>query len=169
MRRVRFFVGICPILVFASALVRSSPQGQSGKPTPLILENEEGEQREFRTRPGTFFTLKVDPKSGGSERMVVIAEEMAPGDKIPTHRHPDADELIIIHAGTARVTLGDKVQEARAGAIVFIPKGTWIGVENIGKANSSPQVYYQRLDMKNICGRFRFRRVNQSFLFQKLS
>jgi oxalate decarboxylase/phosphoglucose isomerase-like protein (cupin superfamily) len=31
------------------------------------------------------------------------------------------------------VTLGDKVQEAHAGSIVFIPKGTWIGLENIGK------------------------------------
>ena len=56
--------------------------------------------------------------------MIVIAEDMAPGDRIPTHRHPDANELIIIHAGTARVTLGDKAQEAHAGAIVFIPKDT---------------------------------------------
>ena len=65
--------------------------------------------------------------------MIVIAEDMAPGDRIPTHRHPDADELIIIQAGTARVTLGNKVQEAHAGAIVFSPKDTWMGLENIGK------------------------------------
>ena len=65
--------------------------------------------------------------------MTVIAEDMTPGDRIPTHRHLDADELIIIEAGTARVTLGDKVEEARSGAIVFIPQGAWIGVENVGK------------------------------------
>jgi quercetin dioxygenase-like cupin family protein len=105
------------------------------KATPLIVAENEGERREFRTRPGTYFTLKVDPKNGGSEHMTVVAEDMAPGDRIPTHRHPNADELIIIHTGTARVTLGDNVQEAQAGAIVFIPAGTWIGVENIGKGH----------------------------------
>src|SRR5215467_13416305 len=102
-------------------------------PTPMILAENAGERREFRTRRGTFFTLKVDPKNGGSSHMTVIAEDMTPGDRIPTHRHLDADELIIIEAGTARVTLGDKVEEARSGAIVFIPQGAWIGVENVGK------------------------------------
>jgi quercetin dioxygenase-like cupin family protein len=58
---------------------------------------------------------------------------MAPGDRIPIHRHPHADELIFIQSGTGRVTLGDKVQEAHAGAIVFIPSDTWIGMENVGK------------------------------------
>ena len=104
------------------------------KATPLILAEYEGERREFRTRPGTFFTLKVDPRNCGSEHMTVIAEDMAPGDRIPTHRHPDAEVVILIHSGTGRVTLGDKVQEAHAGAVVFIPKDTWIGVENVDKA-----------------------------------
>lgn len=107
--------------------------GKLVKATPLIVAQSDGERREFRTRPGTFFTLKVDPKNGGSKHMTVIAEDMTPGDRIPTHRHPDADELIIIEAGTARVTLGDKVEVANAGAIVFVPQDTWIGVENIGK------------------------------------
>lgn len=65
--------------------------------------------------------------------MAVVTEDMAPGDRIPIHRHPHADELIFIQNGTGRVTLGDKVQEARAGAVVFIPHDTWIGMENIGK------------------------------------
>jgi quercetin dioxygenase-like cupin family protein len=136
MRFANLFIGVC-MIVFGGAANLPLPSGaQSTKatePTSLILAKNEGERREFRTRPGTFFTLKVDPKNGGSEHMIVIAEDMAPGDRIPTHRHPDADELIIIHTGTARVTLGDKVQEAHAGSIVFIPKGTWIGLENIGK------------------------------------
>ena len=99
----------------------------------MILAENAGERREFRTRPGTFFTLKIDPKNGGSEHMTVATEDMVPGDRIPTHRHPSADELLIIHAGTAKVTLGDKIEEAHAGGIVFIPQDTWIGVENIGK------------------------------------
>jgi quercetin dioxygenase-like cupin family protein len=65
--------------------------------------------------------------------MAVVTEDMAPGDRIPIHRHPHADELIFIQSGTGRVTLGDKMQEAHAGAVVFIPRDTWIGMENIGK------------------------------------
>jgi quercetin dioxygenase-like cupin family protein len=61
--------------------------------------------------------------------MAVVTEDTAPGDRIPIHR----DELIFIQSGTGRVTLGDKVQEARAGAVVFITHDTWIGMENIGK------------------------------------
>jgi len=106
---------------------------QPTKPTPLILAADEGERREFRTRPGVTFTVKIDPNTSGSEHMTVVTEDMSPGDKIPMHRHPHADELIFIQSGTAKVTLGDKVQEAHAGAIVFIPGDTWIGMENIGK------------------------------------
>ncbi len=101
--------------------------------TPLILGSGDGEQREFRTRPGTTFTLQIDPRNGGSKQMVVFKEDMAPGDRIPTHRHPHTDELIFIQSGTGRVTLGDKVQEAQTGALVFIPRDTWIGMENVGK------------------------------------
>ena len=136
MRSANLFVPVCMVVLCGTVRAPLTSFTQSAKPTeptPLIMAKNEGERREFRTRPGTFFTLKVDPKNGGSEHMIVIAEDMAPGDKIPTHRHPDADELIIIHAGTARVMLGNKVQEAHAGAIVFIPKDTWIGLENIGK------------------------------------
>src|SRR5215469_16995262 len=102
---------------------------------PMIQAEGEGERREFRTRPGTFFTLKVDPKNGGSDHMTVMVEDMAPGDRIPVHRHPGADVLIIINSGTGRVTLGDKVHELHAGAVVFVPEDTWIGVENIGKGH----------------------------------
>jgi quercetin dioxygenase-like cupin family protein len=136
MRSVLSAIGVFSIVYCWAAAARQTPVEQSRsvtKPTPLILAANEGEQREFRTRPGVTFTVKIDPKNGGSEHMAVVTEDMAPGDRIPIHRHPHADELIFIQSGTGRVTLGDKVQEARAGAVVFIPHDTWIGMENIGK------------------------------------
>jgi quercetin dioxygenase-like cupin family protein len=135
MRTASFLLGTCTIALAAQGMGQQTGGRQAVtmvSPTPLIVPEDAGERREFRTRPGTFFTVKVDPKNGGSNQLVVIAEDMAPGDRIPKHRHPDADELIIIHTGTARVTLGDEVREAHAGGIVFVPKGTWIGVENVG-------------------------------------
>jgi quercetin dioxygenase-like cupin family protein len=135
MRYVRWAIGISSVLVCASLAARgfSVEQSEAAKATPLILAANDGERREFRTRPGVTFTVKVDPKNGGSEHMAVVTEDMAPGDRIPVHRHPRADELIFIQGGTGRVTLGDKVQEVHAGGIVFIPSDTWIGMGNIGK------------------------------------
>jgi len=117
-------------LVFCGALtgrlIPIEKSASGGKPTPLILEANDGERREFRTRPGVTFTVKVDPENGGSEEMTVVTEDMAPGDKIPMHRHSHADELIFIESGTGKVTLGGKVRFAHAaGAIVFIPRDTW--------------------------------------------
>jgi quercetin dioxygenase-like cupin family protein len=118
--------------VLTARLIPVQQAASSTKPTPLILEAKDGERREFRTRPGVTFTVKVDPENGGSDQMTVVTEDMVPGDKIPVHRHPHADELILIQSGTGKVTLGDKVQLAHAGAIVFIPHDTWIGMENVG-------------------------------------
>ncbi len=136
MGSVRLAIGLSSIVLCGALVAPQTPVEQSTsatKPSPLILAANEGERREFRTRPGVTFTVKVDPKNGGSEHMTVVTEDMAPGDRIPIHRHPHADELIFIQSGTGRVTLGDKVQEAHAGTIVFIPSDTWIGMENVGK------------------------------------
>jgi quercetin dioxygenase-like cupin family protein len=135
MKYVRWAIGISSILVCGALAARgiSNAQSVSSKPTPLILAESDGEHREFRTRPGVAFTVKLDPKNGGSEHMAVVTEDMAPGDRIPVHRHPHADELILIQSGTGRVTLGEQVKEVHAGGIVFIPSDTWIGMENTGK------------------------------------
>ena len=135
MRHVLLAIGITTIAFCGFLAARPIPPKQSesaNKPTPMILASGEGEKREFRARPGVTFTLKIGPKNGGSETMAVVTEDMAPGDKIPTHRHPHADELILIQSGTGKVMLGDKVQVAHAGAIVFIPRDTWVSMENIG-------------------------------------
>jgi len=135
MRFVRLGVAGCSILLLGALAPSPSPVGQSTsttKSTPLILSPSAGEQRHFLNRSGTF-TLKVDPLNGGSEHVVLFTEGMSPGDRIPTHRHPLADELIIIQSGTGKVTLGDQVQEAHAGTVVFIPRNTWISMDNIGK------------------------------------
>jgi quercetin dioxygenase-like cupin family protein len=107
------------------------------KPVPLILEQAEGERRIVRgwpghPDPGESFILKVDPKNGGSSHLVLLTASLAPGKEIAAHRHPDADEILFLQTGTARVHLGDTVREVHAGATVFIPANTWIALSNIG-------------------------------------
>lgn len=51
-----------------------------------------------------------------------------PGQGPPYHVHDGLDEVIYVLDGELRVRLGDRVDEAQAGAFVFIPRGlphTW--------------------------------------------
>ena len=134
-------LAVCMILLGSYAPALPAPALQSvaaTKPTPLILEKNEGERRVFRgwpghPDPGSVFVLKVDPKNGGSLHLVFGTEDLPPGETIPTHKHPGPDEILFLQTGTARVRLGDSVREVHGGATVFIPAGTWISVTNIGK------------------------------------
>jgi len=71
----------------------------------------------------------VDPVTTGSEHFVMGTAEIAQGSRVPTHRH-DMDELIFVHKGTPTVTLGDQKVAVEPGTTIFIPAGTWIGLEN---------------------------------------
>ena len=116
----------------------SADTANAAKPTPLILEKNEGERREWRVVEGyvgppmEHFILKVDPQNGGSSHLVFGTEDLEPGGKIDMHRHPGADEILFLQNGTARVTLADASREIHGGATVFIPANTWISMTNIG-------------------------------------
>jgi quercetin dioxygenase-like cupin family protein len=136
----RFAIAVCAVLlcVGATAPIETRPQPPNGsKVTPLILEKNEGERRVWRAieglteQPGLFI-LKVDPHNGGSSHLVFGTEDLPPGGKIDTHRHPGSDEILFFQNGRARVSMGDTVREVHGGATVFIPANTWISVTNIG-------------------------------------
>jgi len=140
MRFGRFSVLVFVVLVCGSATAPSAQMAQpttAMKPTPLILEKNEGERRVVRgwpghPDPGETFILKVDPKNGGSSHLVFMTADIKPGGAIDAHRHPGSDEILYLVNGTARVHLGDAVRVVHGGATVFIPANTWISVDNIG-------------------------------------
>jgi len=120
----------------ASADTGSQPTN-AAKPTPLILEKDEGERRVWRAVEGLGpqpenFILKVDPQNGGSSHLVFGSEDLEPGGKIEMHKHPGSDEILFFQDGTAKVSLGDSSREVHGGATVFIPANTWISAINIG-------------------------------------
>jgi quercetin dioxygenase-like cupin family protein len=140
MRSSNIFAGICAVVACGCD---NAPPAQTSQATavvktvPLVLEKEEGERRVVRgwpghPDPGESFVMKVDPKNGGSSHLVFMTANLAPGKEIVAHRHPDADEILFLQTGTARVHLGDTVRDVHAGATVFIPANTWISVSNIG-------------------------------------
>lgn len=143
MRTALKAVAICAIL---GGIATSAPCDTSNGPigisrvTPLILEKNEGERRVWRpiegaegwdAQPGPF-TLKVDRHNGGSSHLILGTEDLPPGAKIDRHRHPGADEILLLQNGSVRVSLGDTTRDVHGGATVFIPANTWISVTNIG-------------------------------------
>ncbi len=105
------------------------------KPTPTVFQADEGDRWQLLGQRLLIF--KVDPVTTGSNTLVVGTEEMAPGNRIPIHKHLYEDEVVFVHKGVLRATLDDRQVEARTGATVFIPQGTWVGLEN---ASSEPVV-----------------------------
>ena len=81
-------------------------------------------------RPNSKWSLITDP-SGRVDDVTVVMEEVAPGDRIPLHRHR-VNEAVMIVSGEAEVTLGDEVVRPVAGSTVFIPAGTVHGHRNVG-------------------------------------
>jgi quercetin dioxygenase-like cupin family protein len=140
MRMTRFAIPVCAVLLCTGATSPIGTGSQSpndSKVTPLILEKNEGERRVWRPLAGLtgqpgLFILKVDPHNGGSSHLVFGTEDLEPGGKIVSHRHPGSDEILFFQNGRARVSLGDTVREVHGGATVFIPANTWISVTNIG-------------------------------------
>lgn len=139
MRIARLSVLLCALVMCGSAAAPPAPTSlaESVEATPLILEKNEGERRVVRAwpghpDPGETFILKVDPKNGGSSHLVFMTADIRRGGAIHPHRHPDADEILFLETGTARVHLGDTVRVVHEGSTVFIPANTWISVDNIG-------------------------------------
>jgi mannose-6-phosphate isomerase-like protein (cupin superfamily) len=110
--------------------------------TPLLLEKNDGEKRLWRPEPGEVdpggFILKVTPEANGSQHLVLVAgEDMAPGAVIPTHKHLDQDEIVLIEKGTIHAHVGDQERDLHAGGMVFIPQHTWVSLKNTGSEPAS--------------------------------
>jgi quercetin dioxygenase-like cupin family protein len=140
MRIAPLSISVCALLMCGSGTVPPAPRSQAAnttKATPLILQKDEGERRIVRgwpghPDPGETFILKVDPKNGSSSHLVLMTADIRQGGAIHPHRHPDADEILFVESGTARVHLGDTTSVVHGGATVFISANTWISVDNIG-------------------------------------
>lgn len=77
-------------------------------------------------RPRTRWAVVTSPDVAG---LAGIVEDIAPGDRIPLHTHPE-EEVLFIASGAARVRVGDDEQDVGAGAVVLVPANTAHGTRN---------------------------------------
>lgn len=121
------------VCIFQAQSTPTDPSSISGAgPKPLLLEKNEGELRIWRQFAPEAFMLKVSPKNNGSQHLVLVTEDLAPGDDIPTHKHLGQDEIVLIQTGTVHVRLGDHERDLHAGGLVFIPAYTWVDMKVVG-------------------------------------
>ena len=104
----------------------------------LILQESDGERRLHRPPPGAMsnltapFILKVDRRNGGAPEFVMLTENIPPGQAISPHRHPHSDEIIFIHGGTGLASLAGRQANVAAGATIYMPRNTVVGLRNTG-------------------------------------
>ena len=124
---------LAAVCIVQTLSAQSSSAGASQvAPKPLLLEKNEGERRIWREPPPGDFILKVSPKNNGSRHLVMVTEDMAPGDEFPTHKHLGQDEILYIVKGTVHAHVGDQARDLHEGATIFIPARSWVSVKNTG-------------------------------------
>jgi quercetin dioxygenase-like cupin family protein len=72
----------------------------------------------------------IGAQTGGN--LVAFVNLIQPGDGPPEHVHTNCDEAWLIMEGNFRFKLDGKVQEAPAGAFVFVPRGVKHCFQNVG-------------------------------------
>jgi mannose-6-phosphate isomerase-like protein (cupin superfamily) len=132
-------VAVCISQAQSTQAVSTSAPEAGAK--PLMLEKNQGEQRLWRPGPGEVdsggFILKVTPKSNDSQHLVLLTEDMPPGVVIPTHKHLEQDEIVLIEKGTIHAHVGNQERDLHAGGMVFIPQHTWVSLKSIGPETAS--------------------------------
>jgi len=88
-------------------------------------------------RPRSRWALAADPDVG----LTVILEEIAPGDRIPLHRHR-IDEVLVYDGGRGEVVLGETHHEVGAGSVAFVAAGTPHGTINTGSESLRVRAFF---------------------------
>lgn len=149
MRPVTSIVVALAIAGSASSATAQQPAGdppdETTVPTPTILHADEGEKLlMFGDR---YVILKTTAEGTGARELLLGSEALPPGSAIPVHSHDGYEEIIFIHEGNVRLTLGDRVVEAEPGTTMFIPPGTWHGVEAHGDTEATMLFVFPETDI----------------------
>jgi mannose-6-phosphate isomerase-like protein (cupin superfamily) len=111
----------------------SVAKSPSGNDKGIVVHENEGIH--ILTRRKVPITVKISKARHGIEGISFCVEDMSPGRKMRIHKHLNNDELIFIHKGEGILTLDEESIEVKTGDVVFVPRGTWHGLDNTGQEN----------------------------------
>jgi len=122
-----------------TALLGSLPKNSLGQSLPgvnkaIVVHDDEGTHI-LTGRRKIPITIKIYKAKHGVDGISFCVEDQSPGRKMRIHKHLNNDELIFIHKGEGTITLDEESIEVKTGDVVFVPRGTWHGLDNTGKEN----------------------------------
>ena len=94
---------------------------------PYVLARGEGEV--LVDSKGRTTIIKVSPQTG-SRLLAMGTQDMPPGSGILVHKHDRTEEILYVSDGTGTVILGDEQIQVEKDTTIWVPPGTWHGVEN---------------------------------------
>lgn len=124
-------LGFCTVF-FASLPKTSFAKSTSDNDKGIVVRENEGIHI-LTGRRKVPITVKISKAKHGVESISFCIEEQSPGRKMRVHKHLNNDELIFIHGGEGTLTIDEETIEVKTGDVVFVPRGTWHGLDNTGK------------------------------------
>jgi quercetin dioxygenase-like cupin family protein len=124
---------------FFTTLFAGLPKFSFAKPDPgngkgIVVREAEGIHI-LTGRRKIPITIKISKSGNGIDGISFCMEDQDPGRRMRIHKHLNNDELIFIHKGVGTLTLDEETYDVKTGDVVFIPRGTWHGLDNTGKEN----------------------------------
>ncbi len=138
-----------PPLTAKGHVIKASKKPDGHKPIgQMIFQEGDGEHLVRRAGPmgGLPLTIKLDAKIGGSSDLFVFTETLAPGQKIPWHRHDGCEEVMLVEEGGVTITVGMDRKAAGPRAMAFMPQGTWHSATNTSDHPAHITSIYSRHD-----------------------
>lgn len=124
-------LGVCRLLLLLACIgayaVAIGEARQPAKPAGAYVVKR-GDGTVLRRGPGNTVVITVDP-ARGSNALAMGTQSLEPGAGIPVHRHEREDEVLFIHDGRGTAVVGDERTAVEKGDTIFVPRGTWHGVE----------------------------------------
>ena len=94
---------------------------------PYVLKRDKGEV--YSDRKGRTTIIKVSPETG-SQLLAMGTQEMPPGSGVIVHKHDRTEEILYVNEGSGTLILGEERLKVEANTTIWIPPGTWHGIEN---------------------------------------
>ena len=123
MRTKLAVIAVCFLLSGGFALVGC----QAPQATPYVLRWNEGEL--LSDSQGRTTSVTVSPEMGSTD-LSFWTTEIPPESNIIVHRHDRTEEILFVHKGSGTVLLGDERINVQEGSTIYVPRGTYHGLEN---------------------------------------
>ena len=123
-RHKRILVLTCLVVSGTLALVLGQ---QRSTVEPVVVDWNRGEI--LLDAQGRTNSINVSPATGSPD-LALVTQDMPPGSSIRVHRHDRTEEILFVHRGSGTLILGDRRVQVQEGTTIYVPKGTWHGMEN---------------------------------------